>query len=169
MAAWPRGRKSFIARILTHIAHLQAVIGLRIAEAVMLRGQDIDLATGVVRVTRATKGGLDRLVPIPPEQQDLFMALRERAEKHSDGYIFQGRGSRGKSLVKRTQRAVATASRRLGITHWGTRGFRRTYAQTRHAALLAAGLADGEARDVVSHELGHRRRAVSYAYVPRPQ
>ena len=47
-------------------------------------------------------------------------------------------------------------------------GFRKLYAQNRYTELCAEDeLDDAAARDIVAQELGHGRRDVTYAYVPR--
>jgi len=152
---------------IVRVARLQCIAGLRISEACMLRGADIDVAHCQLHLSKATKGGRGRIVDVAPEQQDFLQELVERAAQHSDGYVFQGRGDRGKSLIRRVQAAVSRATKQEGIPHYSTHAFRKMFAQQRYAEASATGQTDREAREVVSHALGHNRVAVTYSYVPR--
>jgi integrase len=116
---------------------------------------------------KGTKGGRPRNVDVDLKHREFLVRLKDRAEGHRDGHVFQGRGHRGQSLVRRTQDAVRCACERLGIESYGTHGFRRTWAQEQHQALLAQGLSDHESRQSLAEELGHGRVAVTYSYVPR--
>lgn len=150
-----------------NVAWLQRVAGLRITEAVMLRGQDIDLDTCTVYAVKSTKGGRPRKVNVAPKYRAFLERLKDQSEDHRDGHVFQGRGHRGQSLVKRTQTAVCYACERLDIEHYGTHGFRRTWAQERYQGLLEQGINDRKSRQSVAEGLGHGRIAVTYSYVPR--
>ncbi len=150
-----------------NVAQLQRVAGLRISEAAMIRGQDIDPRACIVHAVRATKGGRPRMVSIDPQHWFFLEKLEGRAKEHRDGYVFQGRGSRGESLVRRTQSAVYYACGQLVITSYGTHGFRRCWAQERYQGLRNRGLDDHAARRSVARELGHNRIEVTYSYVPR--
>jgi len=151
------------------VVRLQCVAGLRVGEAAMVRGQDIDVAAGIVQVRRGSKGGRPRDVTIDPQHREFLQRLQQRAAGHRDGCVFQGRGDRGASLIQRTQTAVATACQTLGILCYGTHGFRKTYAQARYAEEFAAGATDRTAREQLTQELGHNRIAVTYSYVPRQE
>jgi len=148
------------------VAQLQLVAGLRITEAVMLRGQDIDTETYAIHAVKGTKGGRPRKIGVEIEHLAFLEGLAARAEEHSDGHVFQGRGHRGQSLTKRTQNAVRYACERLGIVHYGTHGFRRAWAQEWHKELLGHDLNDHQARQAVAEGLGHGRVAVTYSYIP---
>jgi len=74
----------------------------------------------------------------------LYITLQTPSEDHRDGHVFQGRGHRGQSLVKRTQAAVCYACERLNVEHYGTRGFRRTWAQERYQGPLELGMFLGD-------------------------
>jgi integrase len=149
------------------VAQLQRVAGLRISEAAMIRGQDIDPQTCTIYAVKGTKGGRPRTVSVDPKHRPFLEKLTARAEQNSDGFVFQGRGKRGKSLGKRVAGAVRHACQRLDIPHYSTHGFRRTWAQERHNKLQEQGLDDRDARQAVSTEMGHRRIDVTYSYIPR--
>lgn len=149
------------------VAQLQRVAGLRISEAAMIRGKDIDPRTCTVHAERCTKGGKTRTVTVDPEHQPFLEKLKARAEQHADNHVFQGRGDRGKSLASRTAGAARHACERLGIECYGTHGFRRTWAQERYQELHTAEHNDRQARQSVAKELGHGRIDVTYSYISR--
>ena len=149
------------------VVQLQRVAGLRVSEATMIRGRDIDPRACTVNAVRATKGGHARVVSIDSKHRPFLEKLEGRASSHRDGHVFQGRGSRGASLVRRTQEAVSYACRRLEITCYGTHGFRRGWAQERYGTLRDRGLDDHQARRLVAQALGHNRFDVTYSYIPR--
>jgi len=149
------------------VAQLQRVAGLRITEAVMIRGKDIDPCTRTVHAVKGTKGGKARVVSVDSRHRPFLEELKVRAEKNHDGHVFQGRGDRGDSLGKRTAGAVRHACERLGTEHYSTHGFRKTWAQERYQKLREQGLNDHEARRSVAKELGHNRLDVTYSYIPR--
>ena len=133
----------------------------------MIRGQDIDPRTCTVHAVRATKGGRDRVISVDFQHRPFLEKLERQASAHQDGHVFQGRGSRGASLVQRVQAAVSYACERLEITGYGTHGFRRGWAQERYKKLRDQGLDDREARQLVAQGLGHNRLSVTYSYIPR--
>lgn len=138
------------------VLRLQLLLGLRVSEAVRLRVADVDFAAPAVRVKG--KGGLVRYVRVPPEAVPLLRSLTE------------GRAPQEKLFpsVKPApvQGRLLEACRALGIPGRGTHGFRHTYGRTQHSALVSVGLGDREARREVSFRLGHRRVAITYAYIP---
>lgn len=146
------------------VVHLQRIAGLRVREAVMLRGQDIDPERCVICLKRGTKGGRTREVRVAAEHRGYLQSLEERAERHRDGHVFQGRGS----LSKRTENAVSLARRRLNLEDSaGTHGFRKTFARQRYREYREAGLTDRQARWRLAGDLGHGRIDVTYSYVAR--
>ncbi|MCP4591601.1 MAG: tyrosine-type recombinase/integrase [bacterium] len=152
------------------VAQLQRVVGLRVSEAAMIRGQDLDIAKPdfcVVNVVRATKGGRPRTVTVSVAHRPFLERLVEQAEAHRDGHVFQGRGDRGSSLARRVEAAVRYACEQLEIACYGTHGFRKCWAQELHRLLGDLGLDDREARREVAQGLGHNRVNVTYAYIPR--
>ena len=149
------------------VVRLQQVAGLRVSEAVMIRGKDIDAEKYVIQLEKNTKGGRPRTVRVDREYKPFLAHLKERAQRHRDGHVFQGRGHRGQSLVKRVQGAVRHACERLGLACYGTHGFRRSFAVTRYQAYYAQSLTDGEARKRLTTDLGHNRPQETYAYVAR--
>ncbi len=152
------------------VAYLQRVAGLRVSEAAMIRGQDVDISDPnfcAVRVVKATKGGRPRTVTVSTTHRAFLERLVERAGIHRDGHVFQGRGDRGRSLVRRTQAAVTYACEQLEIACYGTHGFRKCWAQELHRLLGGLGVDDHDARREVAEGLGHNRVNVTYAYIPR--
>lgn len=149
------------------VVRLQRVAGLRVSEAAMIRGKDIDVDRCTIHVSAATKGGREREVQVDEKYRPFLEHLKERAGQHRDGHVFQGRGDRGASLVRRVSGSVRQACRRLKLEHFGTHGFRKTWAQERYRALRQAGASDREARRKVSQELGHNRLSVTYSYIPK--
>lgn len=79
------------------VVKLQRIAGLRISEAVLLRGEDIDVKTCTVHPVKGTKGGRPRTIQVKETCVDVLTRLKRRADNHRDGYIFQGRGHRGQS------------------------------------------------------------------------
>lgn len=171
----PQQAKEVIADMREHaddpqtadVAELQRVAGLRVSEAAMLRGEDIDSEGCGVRAVKGTKGGLPRTIQVDEMYADVLTKLRRRAEGHRDGYVFQGRGHRGQSLAQRTRDSVRHACERLGIESFGTHGFRKTWAQENYQELREQGLDDREARLELAQGLGHGRPQVTYSYVAR--
>jgi integrase len=149
------------------VAELQRIAGLRISEAVMLRGEDIDIDACTVRAVRGTKGGRPRTVDVDNVYADVLTRLKRKAEEHRDGHVFRGRGHRGQSLAKRTRGSVRHACERLGIACYGTHGFRKTWAQEQYRQLRMQELDDREARCELAEGLGHGRPQVTYSYVAR--
>jgi integrase len=149
------------------VARLQRIAGLRITEAVMIRGEDIDPATGILNVDRGTKGGRPRTVTIGSAHRGFLETLCDRAEEHRDGHVFRDRGHLGQGLARRTGGAVRAACARLDIECYGTHGFRRCWAQARHRQLTLAGADDRSARQAVARGLGHRRIDVTKSYIPQ--
>lgn len=64
--------------------------------------------------------------------------------------------------------AVRKAARELGIKISGLHRLRSNYAQAKYLSLRIKGKADREARQEVSHNLGHNRIDVTKGYVPVP-
>ncbi len=152
------------------VAQLQRVVGLRVSEAAMIRGQDLDVSSPdfcVVHVVRATKGGRPRTVTVSVAHRAFLERLVEQAEVHRDGHVFRGRGDRGRSLARRVEGAVRYACDRLEIACYGTHGFRKCWAQELHRMLGGQGFDDQAARREVAQGLGHNRVNVTYSYIPR--
>lgn len=149
------------------VAQLQYVAGLRVTEAVMIRGKDIDPETCVLHVELGSKGGRPRTVQMDKKHRPFLLEITARAERNRDGHAFHGRGRLGTSLAQRTADAVRCACERLGTEHYATHGFRKCWAQKRHKGFLEQGVEERVARQVVAKELGHNRSDVTYSYIPR--
>ncbi len=134
--------------------------GLRVSEAAYLRGQDIDLESGMITLTgnvNHTKGGRPRDVKVQESSQMFLASLRAIGDKRSDGHIFTSR----KSLPDRARQHVRKACRELGIPALGTHGFRKAFAVDEYRHNVAAGLGDSEALLKTSRQLGHNRSKVT--------
>jgi integrase len=149
------------------VARLQLVAGLRIKEAVMIRGQDIDMENCIVNLVVGTKGGRPRSVQLNKRHQPFLKVLKARADPNRDGHVFRGRGNQGVALKRRTRDAIRHACERLGFEYYGTHGLRRTWAQQRYRILTEQNHSDRESRRSIAKELGHGRIDVTYSYVPR--
>ncbi len=157
------------------VAQLQSVTGLRIDEACMLRGEDIEVEKRVVYVVKGAKGGRRREVQVDEKHGEFLAYLQERARQHHDGHVFINRGDRGSSLGMRVGSAVYQACQRLDLECYGTHGFRRLFAQARHSERVEEMRATGEsnrqadytARQEIAQDLGHNRVEVTYSYVPK--
>ncbi|MBN1887193.1 MAG: site-specific integrase [Thermoflexales bacterium] len=149
------------------VVQLQQVAGLRVSEAAMIRGEDIDAERCVIQVVDGTKGGRSREVQVGLEHREFLVKLREKAGGRRDGRVFCNRGDRGSALAKRVRSAVKCACERMSVPNYGTHGFRKCYAQDKHKELLTKGGGDRNARQAVARELGHNRVDVTYSYVSR--
>jgi integrase len=136
------------------VARLQRVAGLRVSEAAMIRGQDVDPRACTVHAVRATKGGRPRTVTVAGEHRPFLERLAAQAEGNRDGHVFQGRGERGSSLARRVEGAVRYACGQLEIACYGTHGFRKCWAQELHRQLGGQGFDDRAARREVAEGLG---------------
>jgi integrase len=149
------------------VARLQLVAGLRIREAVMLRGQDIDVEGCIVNLVVGTKGGRPRSVRVDKRHRPFLKILKTRAESNRDGHVFKGRGNQGVKLRRRTCDAIRHACERLGFDYYGTHGLRRAWAQQQYRVLTEQDYDDRESRRSIAEGLGHGRIDVTYSYVPR--
>jgi integrase len=145
------------------VVKLQRIAGLRVDEAVHLRGDEIDVDGCKLHLVKDTKGGRPRTVAVDPKHREYLAGLKRRAESRGDGRVFHDRGG----LARATDNALRAACKRLGIVCMGTHGFRRTWAREQLAAHKARGLDEHAARLALAHDLGHGRVAVTYSYVPR--
>lgn len=130
-------------------------LGLRISEALALRGADRPLAE-VLRITG--KGGRERLVPVLPAARAAVEDYARRCPHRLDraGPLF--RGVRGGPLAARlVARAVEAARLRLGLPATATpHAFRHSFA----THLLAAG---GDLR-AIQELLGHASLSTTQTY-----
>jgi len=152
---------------------LQQAFGLRREEAMKIRPIIADQGDHLFLQGSWTKGGRERIVSIPTEQQ---REVLNRAHR------LAGRGSLIPSNRNYVQqmRVYEGNTRRAGLHHM--HGLRHAYAQTRYKELTgwecpAAGgpiareltpeqrERDHEARLTISRELGHERAAVVGAYL----
>ncbi len=129
--------------------------GLRVSEALSLRGADAPLAQ-VLRITG--KGGKQRIVPVLPVARDAVERYRALApwELEPDGPLF--RGARGGALGPRqVQKVMAQARTALGLPASATpHALRHSFA----THLLDAG---GDLR-AIQELLGHASLSTTQAY-----
>lgn len=132
--------------------------GLRVSEVVALRTSDVDLETGVLRVTG--KRGKMRVIPIPSTTQDkLAVWLREHRNeilRTPSGLVFVS--TRGTALSRQAVYGVIAAAAGAGgvVGHVGPHTMRHSYA----VSLLKGG-ADLRA---VQELLGHESVATTQVY-----
>jgi len=100
------------------------------------------------------KGGKVRYVELPA---DLAEQLNESKE-----FLF----TPNQAWKSKFYQAVRKAARELGIKISGLHRLRSNYAQAKYLSLRIKGKADREARQEVSHNLGHNRLDVTKGYVP---
>lgn len=129
--------------------------GLRISEALGLRGKDAPLAD-VLRITG--KGGKERLVPVLPAARDAVEAYRKLCPHDTAGEGALFRGARGGALNPRlVQKAMEQARLALGLPATATpHAMRHSFA----THLLDAG---GDLR-AIQELLGHASLSTTQAY-----
>jgi integrase len=133
-------------------AEIALECGLRKSEIAGLKGKDIDQEKLIIKVVG--KGGRYREVPI---SADLINKLNT-----SKQFLFSPKRSWKKAFYQ----AVTNAASKQNIDLSGVHRLRSNFAQNLYEVLLAQGLSDGEARDIVSKQLGHNRRDVTHNYIP---
>jgi site-specific recombinase XerC len=160
----------------THVSlRLQAAFGLRREESIKIRPQWADDGDRLVLKASWTKGGREREIPIRnTEQRQLLDEARQ----------FAGRGSlipKTMTYADQLQRFKAQCMA-AGIQH--VHGHRHQYAQARYQELTGSAcpakggptsrqltpdqkMADRQARQTISDELGHGRIQVTAIYLGR--
>lgn len=152
------------------VAQLQRVSGLRVSEAVHLQVNSIAADGSEIHLIGSgthTKGGRPRTAPILDHHQPVVIRLREQGLAHTDQHVFQHR----QSLTGAVKRAASTLAVKLGIEVGdGTHSFRKLYANELYQHLQTEnGLSRAEARQGVTHALGHNRLDVLKAYLVEDQ
>ena len=140
--------------------------GLRIAELLDLRWQDVDLATGRLRVGRKTAASV-RYVTIRPALRDVLLALKASAASTApSAYVF-ATATGGRMSATNVRTRVLAAAVKLANSHAEQDGdaptlphltphsLRRTFASVLYAL--------GEAPPVVMAEMGHTDPALALA------
>ncbi len=133
-------------------AELVLRCGLRRAEVAGLKGSDVNKVALMLRIKG--KGGKVRYVELPA---DLAEQLNESKE-----FLF----TPNQAWKSKFYQTVRKAARELGIKISGLHRLRSNYAQAKYLSLRIKGKADREARQEVSHNLGHNRIDVTKGYVP---
>ena len=143
------------------LAQLQRAAGLRLAEAVNLRGRAISADGAKVTLdTNDPKGGKHREIEIELAHQEFLVQLRAQGLARWDGHVFEGRGGLGRNY----ERQFAAGCRRQEIDHSRTHDMRSTYANETLQALRAR-WPEETARRLVSQRLGHNRLDVLKHYL----
>jgi integrase/recombinase XerD len=133
------------------ILALAAELGLRISEALNVRGEHLE--GSVLRVKG--KGGLVRFVDVPTKILEKLSAL---VEQKPTGKLFH----RDASTVQRVLRQTCA---KLNIPCKGVHGLRHDFARNRYAELRQEGLSQEDSKQTVSNELGHSRLEITDAYL----
>lgn len=133
-------------------AELAYRCGLRKSEIAGIKGEDIDMEKGIIKIVG--KGGRNREVPLPIDLAEKLNPAKQ--------YIF----TPSRSWKSAFYQAVAKAARALDIDLTGVHRFRSNFAQNLYMDLLEEGLTDDQARDEITHQMGHNRREVTRSYVP---
>ncbi|NQT82021.1 tyrosine-type recombinase/integrase [bacterium] len=132
---------------------LQVMVGagLRVSEVVALKGHDLDLEKGTIRVNLG-KGGKDRVVPVDQATQGWLRAWSERRKslgKNARDPFFFGLRTQGKALLPRyVHHLVATLAKAAGIAkRVSPHVLRHTYA----SRMLSRGLNLREVQQLLGH------------------
>ena len=153
---------------------LQRAFGLRSQEALSIRLEESD-RHGVLVISRGTKGGKGRVVPVTTQdQRDLLVAAKQVANKRTgllQRYGLTGEQARKHYYYVLSKHGVTRNS--LGVTPHGLRhgyAHERYQDQTGELAPVVAGTRsvspdDDAARLAISAELGHVRKGISSAYL----
>ncbi len=178
----PRGPYSgtVAERIIEHVSHhprwgtefaqmcrLARAAGLRRAELVGLRQQDIDRATGTITVRKTSaKGGKERIVELDLAGRAALKAVLETIPADGPYIWFNGR-----TIAENLERNIRSFCQQEGIICRGMHGFRATFADE----WLNRHLGDGPVihkqeqamRRELSSLMGHVRTQITYSYTPR--
>lgn len=133
-------------------AEIALKCGLRKSEIAGLKGENVDKEEMIIKVIG--KGGRYREVPLP---EDLVEKLNT-----SKQFLFSPKSSWKNAFYQ----AVTKAANSLDIELSGVYRLRSNYAQNLFDELQKEGLSEGQARDIVSKNLGHNRRDVTHGYIP---
>jgi integrase len=144
--------------VLGRLLRLMWASGLRVTEAVYLRGQDIDLVNGTISLNlegnvNRTKGGKLRMFSYSLKSQEFMTTLKISTDIQSTGHLFSDR----LGLPERARRLVRQACRELGIQPLGTHGFRKTFSVEEYHRARLSGADDRQSLLETSHKLGHNR------------
>ena len=144
--------------LVARLLRLMWASGLRISEAVYLRGQDIDLVNGTISLNQEgnvnrTKGGKPRIFSYSPMSQELMTTLKNSPVIQPTGHLFTDR----LGLPERARKRVRQACRELGIRPLGTHGFRKTFSVEEYHRARSRGAGDRQALLETSNKLGHNR------------
>ena len=178
----PRGPYSarVADRIIEHLRHhprwgtefvqmcrLARAAGLRRAELVGLRQEDIDRAAGTITVRKTSaKGGKERVVALDPAGRAALEAVLDTIPADNPYIWFNGR-----VIAENLERNIRAFCQAQGITCRGIHGFRATFADEWLNRHLGDGLVsrrqEQAARRELSALMGHVRTQITYSYTPR--
>jgi integrase len=144
--------------LVARLLRLMWASGLRISEAVYLRGQDIDLVNGTISLNQEgnvnrTKGGKPRIFSYSPMSQELITTLKNSPVIQPTGHLFTDR----LGLPERARKLVRQACRELDLQPLGTHGFRKTFSVAEYHRARSRGADDRQALLETSNKLGHNR------------
>ncbi len=178
----PRGPYSarVADRIIEHLSHdprwgtefaqmcrLARAAGLRRAELVGLRKEDIDRTTGTITVRKTSaKGGKERIVALDPADRAALEAVLDTIPADCPYVWFNGR-----TIAENLERNIRAFCQAEGITCRGIHGFRATFADewlNRHLGDEPVSRRQEQAaRRELSALMGHVRTQITYSYTPR--
>jgi integrase/recombinase XerD len=111
------------------VVAIAAYTGCRMGEALQLKAENLDLATGTIIFTH-TKTGKPREIELHPE----LIAILTSAELPQDGHLFPSmRGASGHLSRQSVDAELRDICSELGLRGVGTHSFRRSLATNLHA------------------------------------
>jgi integrase len=149
--------------------------GLRRKEALMIKVHEADQGDHLALQASWTKGGLARTIPIVTAEQRVVLDAAKALVPQVSASLIPA-----DVTYIRQRRKFDGWVQTIGLG--GTHGLRHTWAQRRYEALAgfpcpqaggplweamteAQRLADSEAREILSHEMGHFRRQITEVYI----
>ena len=149
------------------MCRLARAAGLRRAELVGLRQEDIDRTTGTITVRKTSaKGGKQRIVELDPVGHAALKAVLDTIPADNPYIWFNGR-----TIAENLERNIRAFCQQQGFTCRGIHGFRATFADEWLNRHLGDGPVARKQEQVARRELsalmGHVRTQITYSYTPR--
>lgn len=123
-----RLKVSVVRRTPKTILYLGLYAGLRVAEMITLRWEDIDFRQDTITICE--KGGWKpktfqlRTIPLHPELKEYLQSIRKERKGE---FIFEGRNGKQKDIRNSSHSFTYAACRPLGIKDFSTHGLRHTF------------------------------------------